>query len=92
MIRIEYEPRHMRSAAYDEDKNIGEATYNEVDGVWVLDHTGVDPEYGGQGIAKKMVAKLADAARKADLKIVPLCPFARKEFEEKPEYNDIWAK
>ncbi|MER2117389.1 MAG: GNAT family N-acetyltransferase, partial [Enterococcus casseliflavus] len=50
----------------------------------------VDPAYRGQGLAEKLVAKGVEKARKEQKKIIPLCPFAKKEFERKPEYADVW--
>ena len=52
MIKIIFEPAQNRAAAYDGDKNIGEATYTNSDSTWTLDHTFVDKDYGGQGIAR----------------------------------------
>lgn len=56
----------------------------------IIDHTFVDPAYRGQGLAEKLVAKGVEKARKEQKKIIPLCPFAKKEFERKPEYADVW--
>ncbi len=92
MIKIIHEKDEKRSAAYDGDKNIGESTYSESKNLWIIDHTFVEEEYGGQGIAGKLVEKLVEEARKADIKIIPLCPFAEREFRNKPEYRDVLSK
>lgn len=85
MKRIKTEPL----AAYDGDKNIGESTYSPSDKFWIIDHTLVDENYGGQGIAGQLVAEIVKQARERGLKIMPLCPFAKKEFDRRPEYADI---
>lgn len=89
MIEIFYEKANNRSAAYDGDKIVGEATYIIVDGKWELNHTFVDKEYGGQGIAKKLIKKLADEARIERVKVIPVCSFAQKEFAQNEEYQDL---
>ncbi|WP_298703812.1 GNAT family N-acetyltransferase [uncultured Veillonella sp.] len=89
MIQIKYEPENSRAAAYDKDKNIGESTYSKSEAIWIIDHTLVDEGYGGQGIAGKLVAEIVAQARVAGVKILPLCPFAKREFEKRPEYADV---
>lgn len=92
MIKIIYESENNRSAAYDEKTNIGESTYSKSKDIWIIDHTFVEEGYGGQGIAKKLVAELVEQARENNVKIIPLCPFAKKEFLEKAEYSDVFSK
>lgn len=92
MIKIIFEADKNRSAAYDQEKFMGECTFSKSENIWILDHTFVDSSYGGQGIAGKLVAKVAEEARNAGVKIVPLCPFAKKEFDNKEEYKDLLSK
>lgn len=74
----------------ESDKEIGEMTWSEAGKTrLIIDHTFVDPAYRGQGLAEKLVAKGVEKARKEQKKIIPLCPFAKKEFERKPEYADV---
>lgn len=89
MIKIIYEAENKRVAAYDGDKEIGESIYSQSKDIWIIDHTFVETDYGGQGLAGKLVAKLVEEARKAQVKIMPLCPFAKKEFDKTPEYADV---
>ncbi len=92
MIKIIHESEKNRVAAYDKDENIGECTYSKSKSIWIIDHTFVEETYGGQGIAKKLVAEVVDQARANNVKIIPLCPFAKKEFLERPEYADVFSK
>ncbi|MEG0250256.1 MAG: GNAT family N-acetyltransferase [Peptostreptococcus sp.] len=92
MIKIVYEPDKKRSAAYDKEVNIGECTYSESARLWIIDHTFVEGNYGGQGIASKLVAEIVEQARANNKKIIPLCPFAKKEFLEKTEYMDVLSR
>jgi len=42
-----------------------------------IDHTYTDPSLRGQGIAKALVLKVTDYAKENNLKIIPLCSYAR---------------
>ena len=92
MIKIVYEEQNLRTAAYDGDKLAGQCTYVVRDGFWDLEHTIVDPAYGGQGLAGKLVQELVSKARERGAKIIPTCSYALKAFEKKAEYADGWAK
>ena len=78
MIKIIFEPEQNRSAAYDN--------------TWTIDHTFVDKDYGGQGIAAKLIDEVVKNARIEKTKIVPQCSYAVKKFETTPEYKDVLAK
>lgn len=69
MIKIVYEEQNLRTAAYDGDKLAGRCTYVVRDGLWELEHTIVDPAYGGQGIAGKLVQEIAAQARGMALRL-----------------------
>ncbi len=89
MINVTFEPQNNRAAAYDGEKLIGESDYSASEGLWIISHTGVNPEYREQGVASKLVALLVDEARKSSIKINPLCPFARHEFDTIEAYADV---
>lgn len=92
MIKVVFEPEEKRAAVYDGDKFIGESTYSESENLWIIDHTFIDDAYRGQHLAGKLVLELVEKAREKNIKIMPLCPFAKKEFETKEEYKDVLAK
>lgn len=56
---------------------------------FIIDHTEVHKPYLGLGIGKKMVMAAVKYARENDLKIVPICPFAKSLFEKITEINDV---
>lgn len=93
MIEVIFEEEKQRAAAYDNKRFIGEATFSigSNQSIWILDHTRVDDAYRGQGIASRLVAQVVAEARKAAVKIAPLCKYALYEFERKSEYADIRA-
>jgi len=55
----------------------------------IIDHTEVNEGNNGKGYGKKMVAKAVEFAREKNIKIIPLCPFAKKVFDKTPEFNDV---
>lgn len=82
--------RDNRFVAYDNDKEAGEITFIKSGRyTLIIEHTGVSEEYEGMGIAKVLVKKVVDYAIENDKKIIPLCPYARKEFDRTPEYQKI---
>lgn len=55
----------------------------------IIDHTEVNEGNNGKGFGKKMVTKAVEYAREKNIKIIPLCPFAKKVFEKTPEFSDV---
>ena len=90
-MQIRYEVEHGRSAAYDGERRVGVAEFDVQDGRWVITHTEVDLAYGGQGIARKLVEALIEAARSSGAKIVPVCSYAEKMMRGKEAYADVLA-
>ena len=69
-----------------------EMTYRKTaSGVMSITHTGVPSEFGGRGIAAKLVnAAIADA-RAEGFKIEPLCSYVEAQFRRHPEWADLRA-
>lgn len=57
---------------------------------FIIDHTVGNPEFKGVGI--KLLDKAVAFARENNKKIIPLCPFAKKMFDRKPELQDVLSK
>lgn len=55
----------------------------------IIDHTEVSPDFAGQGVGKSMVMEAVDYARRNNIKILPLCPFAKSVFSKMPEIRDV---
>ncbi|MEA4830587.1 putative protein YjdJ [bioreactor metagenome] len=59
----------------------------------IIDHTSVSDELRGQNIGKQLLQRLVEFAKEKNKKIVPLCPFAKKEMmRNKEEYEAIMVK
>ena len=90
-MNIVWEAGARGSAAYDGEKRIGVAEIEDEGGRWVITHTEVDPAYGGQGIARRLIEEVIAAARRDGAKIVPLCSYAAKMMRRTDEYADVLA-
>lgn len=55
----------------------------------IIDHTEVGLELKGKGAGKQMVEKAVAFARETDIKIIPLCPFAKSVLTKSDNYKDI---
>ncbi|MDD3771204.1 MAG: GNAT family N-acetyltransferase [Weeksellaceae bacterium] len=93
MIHIEHEnnEKNGRFIIFYENKEAGEMTYTWAgNDKFIIDHTLVSPEFGGKGLAKKLILESIDYARANSLKIIPLCPYAKSVFEKNKEFSDVF--
>ena len=55
----------------------------------IIDHTEVSDSLRGKNVGKQLVAAVVEHARKNNIKIIPLCPFAKSVFDRVIEYQDV---
>lgn len=78
--------------ALDNGSQAGIMTYVWAgEGKIIIDHTEADPQYKGQGVGMKMLNDAVAYARENGVKIIPLCPFAKKMFDKNEEIRDVLA-
>lgn len=78
------------AVALIELKRIGEMTFNRSSDTFIIiDHTEVDPAYKGQNIGRLLLESVVSYARNNTLKIIPLCPFAKRMFERDSSLRDV---
>ena len=70
-------------------KRLGEMIFSRYPDRILIEHTQVDEALRGKNAGKQLVAAGVEFARKNKLKVVPLCPFAKKVFERVKEYQDV---
>jgi len=58
----------------------------------IINHTEVSDALRGKNAGKQLVAAGVDYARKHNLKVFPLCPFAKSVFARVTEYQDVLDK
>lgn len=59
------------------------------DGKFIIDHTVGNPDF--KGVGRKMLDAAVAFARDKNLKVIPLCPFAKKMFDKTEEIKDVLA-
>ena len=77
-VKVELDIENCRSLALSDDGQVGECDFKMTDEGWVIYHTEVAAEYGGKGIAKRLVYKLLEAAERKSVKVIPTCSYAVK--------------
>lgn len=76
--------------AIEDGKEAGKMTYTWAgDSKFIIDHTEVSPDFNGKGVGKKLLMTAVEYARTNDLKIIPLCPFAKSVFDKTPDIRDV---
>ena len=56
----------------------------------IIDHTEVDPAFGGQGLGQALLAGVVDWARETRTRLMATCPFATAQFARDPDrYKDV---
>lgn len=55
----------------------------------IIEHTEVDESLTGQGIGAKLLETLVEYVRKEEIKVLPLCPFAKATFKKRPDLQDV---
>ncbi|MDX1783035.1 MAG: GNAT family N-acetyltransferase [Aequorivita vladivostokensis] len=94
MARIEREAngKKGRFIIYADNEYAGEMTFTWAGKKkFIIDHTGVEDKFGGKGMAKQLVMEGVEYARKNDLKIIPLCPYAKSRFNKDESIRDVLA-
>ncbi len=77
-VRVELDEENSRSIALLDGEIIGECDYSDQGDSRNIYHTEVMPEYGGKGIAKRLVYKVVEAAERAKKTVIPSCSYAAK--------------
>ena len=88
-ILITYNRDEKRSLAIVDNEIIGFCEYELVNDKWAITHTVVSENFSGQGIAKKLVLKIVEEARKSGVKLIPICSYAKKMLENNLDFNDV---
>jgi predicted GNAT family acetyltransferase len=55
----------------------------------IIEHTEVSDELRGRNVGYQLVNTAVEYARAQQVKIIPLCPFAKSVFDKKQELRDI---
>lgn len=58
----------------------------------IIDHTSVPDALRGRGIGVVLVHRAVEDARSQGFKIIPLCPFAKAQFDRHAEWQDVLSR
>jgi predicted GNAT family acetyltransferase len=91
-LEIKFQQTGAKGSFYveEDNKRLAEMTFSRAgDSILIIDHTEVSDVLRGKNVGKQLVAAAVDYARKNNIKILPLCPFAKSVFERVKEYGDV---
>lgn len=76
-----------------EDEVAAEMIYNSTsENKMIIEHTEVSEGLRGKNIGMELVHAGVEYARHHGMKIIPLCSFASKVLDKKPEWQDVLEK
>ena len=72
------------------DGHESEMTYSRASPTLIIiDHTAVHEALRGRGVGPTLVRRAVEDARREGFRIIPLCPFAKAQFERHPDWADV---
>lgn len=89
---IQLEQSETKGAFYigQNGERLAEMTFSRAgNNLIIIDHTEVSDKLRGTGAGKQLVEAAVTFARNNQLKVLPLCPFARAVFEKNKAYSDV---
>lgn len=94
-MNIQHKEGDTKGEFYIEENgnSIAKITYSKLGRTQIIvDHTEVADEFKGRDIGKKLVEKVVSHARDHELKLIPLCPFAKSIIERDQSLQDVIKK
>ncbi|NNH01688.1 GNAT family N-acetyltransferase [Acinetobacter sp. ANC 5414] len=74
----------------DNHQHLAEMVYTWAgENVLIIEHTDVDDSLRGQGVGNKLLERAVTFAREKNIKIIPLCPFAKSVFDKDFSIHDV---
>ncbi|QNP48800.1 GNAT family N-acetyltransferase [Diaphorobacter aerolatus] len=91
---VQHEESPTKGAFYiDRDgERVAEMSYSRTnEHMIIIDHTNVDDSLRGQGVARQLLDALVAWARGTHTKVLPLCAYAKAQFDKDPSIRDLLA-
>ena len=92
ILKVEHEINEHKGRFVIKSNNAiaGEMTYSWAGtDKFIIDHTEVGTEFGGKGLGRKLLMEAVAFARKKNVKIIPLCPYAKSVFDKDDSIRDV---
>lgn len=88
--KIKESEKSGKAVAISNGDQVGEMWYTKSSPKFIIiNHTEVDKNQRNEGIGRKLLDIIVEKARNENFKILPLCPFAKKIFEEDSDIQDV---
>lgn len=93
-MKIDHEHSGHRGAFVwiEDGEPLARMTYTVAGSRVIIDHTDVDDRLRGKGAGKQLVKSAVEWARRENVKLMALCPFAKSVFDKTPGYRDVLAQ
>ena len=92
-IQQKDDAKHGSFSLLDGETVAGEMTYTWAgEGMLIIDATDVNENYRGQGVGRQLLDALVAFVREKDVKVIPLCPYAKSVFDKDPSIGDVLRK
>ena len=89
MIEVLDAPERSRYEILVDGTFAGFTHYQPYEGSLVFDHTVINEQFAGQGLASKLVRATLDDVRAKHGRVVPLCEYMAGWLEKNPDYDDL---
>jgi hypothetical protein len=89
---VEHEEAASKGAFYIDKagQRVAEMTYSRTNATMIIiDHTDVDDSLRGEGVGRQLLEALVAWASSTGTKVLPLCPFAKAQFDKDPAIRDV---
>jgi predicted GNAT family acetyltransferase len=94
-IDIRHEEEGGRGAFFIEREGtrLAQMTYSRAgDDLVIIDHTEVNEQLQGLGIARRLLDSAVAWARETKTRVMATCPYAKAQFAKDPSIQDVLAK
>ena len=89
---IQHQEADSKGAFYvvKDGSRVAEMTYSRTNATMIIiDHTEVDDSLRGEGVGRQLLDALVAWARETGTKVLPLCPYAKAQFEKDASIRDV---
>ena len=88
-IRVQRNSAEGRFEVLVDDVVAGHTEYHDDDGVRTFPHTEVSSEFGGRGLAGKVVGEALRVTKEEGLRVRPTCEFVQGYIEKNPDSAEL---
>jgi len=90
MIKREDNGTKGRFVIYDNNEFAGEMIFTWAgNNKFIIEHTEVEEKFNGKGYGRQLLMAAVEFARESNLKIIPLCPYAKSRFDKDETIKDV---